>query len=416
MKQTAPDNHKLLLGALAVSVFLTVTAIAALGPLLIEMSRAFGTSVPLMAQLVTTASATWAVTALVAGPFSDAYGRRPVLVLGLSLLALGALGLALTPSFGLAALSCICIGMGGGMVPPTCVSLVGDTVPESDKAMSIALLTMQPGLSSVVGVPLSVALADVAGWRMPFAVLAVALFAAAVLVFVRVPYQRSDRAALNLGVRLYRVASFRVTWSMALTNVLSRMTWGVLLTFFPAFLIVTYGLETIEVALPLAGVALWATAAPLLGGRIARTRRRLPVTAVMLLSASLPGVCLFILDLGIWPAVIVAGVFVLLTVPVTTLLLILTAETGGTSRGTLSGVISSSNWGGTAAGAALGGLLVAQFGFGALSYLLCGAIVLSATLMALGVNDRTVARARAHFAVAVNAPPGKEEQKPGPAE
>ena len=299
MKQTAPDNHKLLLGALAVSVFLTVTAIAALGPLLIEMSRAFGTSVPLMAQLVTTASATWAVTALVAGPFSDAYGRRPVLVLGLSLLALGALGLALTPSFGLAALSCICIGMGGGMVPPTCVSLVGDTVPESDKAMSIALLTMQPGLSSVVGVPLSVALADVAGWRMPFAVLAVALFAAAVLVFVRVPYQRSDRAALNLGVRLYRVASFRVTWSMALTNVLSRMTWGVLLTFFPAFLIVTYGLETIEVALPLAGVALWATAAPLLGGRIARTRRRLPVTAVMLWSASLPGVCLFILDLDI---------------------------------------------------------------------------------------------------------------------
>ena len=58
---------------------------------------------------------------------------------------------------------------------------------------------------------------------------------------------------------------------------------------------------------------------------------------------------------------------------------------------------SSSNWGGTAAGAAIGGVLVAQFGFGTLSYFLVGVILGSGLLMTFLVNDTAVARARKHF-------------------
>lgn len=393
----ALPHSRLVFCGLAFSIFLTVTAIAMLGPLLVDMSRTLGTSVPLMAQLVTTAAATWAVTALVAGPFSDAYGRRPVLVLGLCLLASGSLGLGLAPSFGLAALCCMLIGMGGGMVPPTCVSLVGDTVSEARKAMSIAMLTMQPGLSSVVGVPLAVVLADVAGWRAPFLVLGIAFFATALLLFVLVPHNRGQQTRLNLSARLLRVASSPTTWFMASANVMSRLAWGVLITFFPAYLIVTYGLKTIEVALPLAALALWATAAPLLGARIARIPRRLHIIPAMLVTAAIPGVGVFFFTWGTWPTVLVAGVFVLLSMPLMTLLLILTAEIGGSSRGALSGVISSSNWGGTATGAALGGLAVAHLGFSSLSFLLCGAIVAGGALMAIGVNTNSMARARVHF-------------------
>ncbi len=92
-----------------------------------------------------------------------------------------------------------------------------------------------------------------------------------------------------------------------------------------------------------------------------------------------------------------AGFFMLLIVPVTTLLMILVAETGGASRGTLAGVISSSNWGGTATGAAIGGLLVAQVSYGALSLLLVSAVLGSGLLMAFIVNEAAVARAREHF-------------------
>jgi hypothetical protein len=125
--------NKFLLGSMALSVCLAVTSIATLGPLLVDMSVALTTSVPLMAQLVTAAATTWALSALLAGPFSGAYGRRPVLVLGLCLLATGSLGLGTASSLGTAAAFCMLIGMGGGMVPPTCVSVVGDTVPEGKK-------------------------------------------------------------------------------------------------------------------------------------------------------------------------------------------------------------------------------------------------------------------------------------------
>ncbi len=390
-------GYSLLLGCMAFAVLLAVTAVAMLGPLLVDMASALGITVPVAGQLVTTAAAAWAVTALMVGPFSDAYGRKPILLLGTCFLAAGTLGMGLAPSFAVATGFSGLVGIGGGMVPPTCIALIGDMFPEPRRPMSIAFITMQPGMSSVLGVPLAAVLGDFAGWRIPFLVLGMALLLATLILFVLVPYHRPPSARLNLAGRLRQVATFPVTWYMAGTNILARTTWGVIVTFFPAYLIVTYGLKTAEVALPVAMVALGATAASLLGGRIGRGAKRLPVTAALLLAATVPGLGVFLLASGLWFSVSMAGVFMLLIVPVTTVLMILLAETGGASRGALAGVISCSNWGGTAAGAAIGGILVAQVGYGALSFLLVVAILGSGLLMALAVNDKAVARTQEHF-------------------
>ena len=394
---TTGQAYPLLLGGLAIAVFLAVTAVAMLGPLLVDMASALGTTVPGAGQLVTAAAATWAVTALVAGPVSDAYGRKPVLLLGIGFLAAGSVGMGLAPTFAVAMGFSLLVGIGGGMVPPTCISLVGDMIRETRQPMSIALLTMQPGMSIMLGVPLAAVLGDFAGWRFPFLALGLALLLAALLLFLLVPNRRPEAARADLAGRMRRVVAFPVTWYMAGTNILARTAWGVILTFLPAFLIVSYGLRTVEVALPMVVVALWMTAAPLLGGRIGRIHRRLRVTAALLLAAAIPGVGVFFLGWGTWFSVLAAGLFMLLAVPVTTVLMILIAESGGDSRGALAGVISSSNWGGTAAGAAIGGVLVAQFGYGALSFLLVAAVLASGLLMAFAVNDKTMARTRDRF-------------------
>ena len=268
--------------------------------------------------------------------------------------------------------------------------------------MSIAIITTQPGMSSVLGVPLAAVLGDFAGWRVPFYVLAAALLIITLILFVLVPYDRPQATRLNLAGRLRQVAAFPVTWYMAGTNILARVTWGVVITFFPAFLILTYDLKTAAVALPVALVALGATAASLLGGRIGRSTRRLAITATLLLAAAIPGLGVFLLGWGPWASVALAGLFLLLIVPVTTVLMIVLAETGGSARGALAGVISCSNWGGTALGAAIGGVLVAQIGYGALSYLLVGVILVSGLLMAFTVNDKAVARTREHFSTSPN--------------
>jgi predicted MFS family arabinose efflux permease len=363
-------GYRLLLGSMAFAVFLAITAVAMLGPLLVDMADALTVSVPVAAQLVTTAAAAWAATALMVGPFSDAYGRKPILLLGTCCVAAGSLGLGLAPSFAVAAGFSILVGIGGGMVPPTCIALIGDIFPEPRKPMSIAIITMQPGISIVLGVSLAAVLGGFAGW---------------------------PSAHLNLVGRLRQAATFPITWYMAGTNVLARVSWGVVVAFFPAFLIVTFGMNTAEVALPVVVVALLATAGSLLGGRIGSDARRLIVTAGLLLAAVVPGLAVFLLDWGPWASVFMAGLFILLIVPITTVLMIVIAEIGSAARGALTGVISCSNYAGTAVGAAIGGVLVSQYGFGALSCLLVGAVLGSGFLMAFAVNDKAVECAQEHF-------------------
>ncbi|MDE0408021.1 MAG: MFS transporter [Alphaproteobacteria bacterium] len=389
--------YPLLLGSLAVAVFLAVTAVAMLGPLLVDMAAALGTTVPVAAQVVTAASAVWAATALAAGPFSDAYGRKPVIVLGLCSLAAGALGVGLAPTFAAAVGFSLLVGIGGGMVPPTCISLVGDLIASRRQPMSIALLTMQPGMSVLLGVPLAAVLGEYAGWRSPFLAVGLALLLAALLLFLLVPRRKPSAGRAALVGRMRRVAAFPVTWYIAGTNILARTAWGAVITLLPPFLIVTYGMRKVETALPMAVVALWMTAAPLLGGRIGRLRKRLAVTAGLLLMAAIPGLGVFLPGWSAWSSVLAAGLLMLLVVPVTTVLVILIAETGGGSRGTFAGVISSSNWGGMAAGAAIGGVLVDHVGYGALSFLLAGAVLGSGLLMAFAVNERAMVRLRDRF-------------------
>jgi predicted MFS family arabinose efflux permease len=116
------------------------------------------------------------------------------------------------------------------------------------------------------------------------------------------------------------------------------------------------------------------------------------------LVATIPGLTIFLLGWGMWFSVLTASFFVLLVMPVTTILAIVCAEAGGHARGTLSGLISSSNWAGTALGASIGGLLIAHVGYGALSFQLAGATIGSGLLLALLVQERAVARARQRFA------------------
>lgn len=367
------------------------------GPLLVDMSGALDASVSLVGQLIAIASATWAITAIFVGPVSDAYGRKPLLLTGVFLMGIGSLGIGLSANFSVVTGFSVLLGIGAGMVPPTCVALVGDILPSDKQKRAIPILTMMPGISSVFGAPIRAVLAEFGGWRLPFISVGLCFFLAAALLIELVPYSRPASTRLNLFRRLKWVSRLPVAWSIVATNLLARMSWGAIMTFFPAFLITTYSLGTADVALPVSIVAIWATVAPLVAGYIGRGRKRLVIVAAILISGSVPGLGIFLLTDNTRISVVLAGVFMLLIVPVTTMLSIIFAEIGGAYRGTLAGVISSTNWAGTALGAAIAGLLVAQFGYSAISYFLAIAVLGSGLIMAINVNDRAIAKAREYF-------------------
>jgi len=87
-RQVTPIVLLLLLSA---AVFLTLVSVLMLGPLLVALAHEFQTSVAIVGQLIAATAITWGITAPLAGPVSDAYGQRRMLLTGLLLMAVGIL-------------------------------------------------------------------------------------------------------------------------------------------------------------------------------------------------------------------------------------------------------------------------------------------------------------------------------------
>ena len=379
--EPTPDiRFTFLLGTMACSVFSLLTALGMLGPLLVDMSQGLATTVPVVAQLVSAAAISWAITALVIGPFSDTYGRKPILLLGTILVGLGSIGTGLSSDFAITSFFRVMAGIGGGMVPPTCMALIGDVFPHERRASSVATVTMQPGLSAIFGIPLVTLLADFAGWRIAFIGVGL-MFACTAGLFFLAPYQRQERVALNLAERLQKVTRFPVTWQLALSNLSIRMSYGLMMTFFPVFLQVTYSLSTAEVALPVSIAAVGTTLGMYLGGQMGKHPQRLLLGAVTIALSTLPGVAIFVWTDGLWLTIGIASIFLVLVMPMATMLFIVGTEVGGNARGTLAGILSSSGYVSYAFAAGFGGFMVAQFGYGSLSFALAAATISNAVLL-----------------------------------
>ena len=290
-KVTPAASFTLLLATLACTVFSLMTAQGMLGPLLRDMAQDLGTTVPIGAQVATAETVAWAATVVMIGP--DAYGRKPFLLCGALLVSAGAIGMALASSLSIASAFRILAGIGGGMIPPTCVAIIGDFFPEERRASSIATIA-QPGLSSIFGVPLAALLAATAGWRITYSVVGVVVLGCAVALFFLVPYRRSDGISLDLSQRLRKIGRFPVTWSLTAANMTGRLSMGVMMIFFPVFLQVTYDLGTAEVALPVSLMAVGATLGTYLGGQIGKRPNRLLLRALTICFSTLPALAVFV--------------------------------------------------------------------------------------------------------------------------
>lgn len=81
-----------------------------------------------------------AIGALVAGPLSDRYGRKRILLWSVALFALFSLAAALAQSPSQLALMRFLTGLGLGAVMPNCVTLVAEYMPERRKGLMITLM------------------------------------------------------------------------------------------------------------------------------------------------------------------------------------------------------------------------------------------------------------------------------------
>jgi len=113
----------------AAVAFMARTVMLMLGPLLVILANDFGTSIAMAGQLAAATFVAWGITAPLVGPISDTYGRKPVLLIGVLLMALGVLGSGAAWSYGSLLATRLIAGAGTAMLPMTMMAALADNLP-----------------------------------------------------------------------------------------------------------------------------------------------------------------------------------------------------------------------------------------------------------------------------------------------
>jgi DHA1 family bicyclomycin/chloramphenicol resistance-like MFS transporter len=131
---------------------------------------------------------------LVAGPLSDALGRRRPLLGGLALFFVASLGCALAPTIA-ALIACRFVqGLGACAAMVTPRAVVRDRYSGPQAARLMSLLLMVYSVSPILAPLLGSVVADAAGWRGVFGAIAALGLLAIALVLTRLPETRSPEA------------------------------------------------------------------------------------------------------------------------------------------------------------------------------------------------------------------------------
>ena len=368
----------------AAAAFMVRAVMLMLGPLLVALADDFGTSIAVAGQLAAAMFVTWGITAPLVGPISDTYGRRPVLLIGVLLMALGVLGSGAAWSYGSLMATRLITGVGSAMLPPTIMAALADNLPSEKVGKAIGFITASSWVGLALGVPAIALLGYIGGWRLPFYITGGLSLALWVMLWFWLPRssRRSDQG-IDLLNRFKVIGRQSAPWYVLIANFTQQMALFGLMTYFAAHMMESYGWDEASTAPALALLGVGAVIGSFAGGFIAGRARRLDWLAAISLSGGVVAGLLFALGASAWIVVAMAFVASLLVSVSMPVLMTLIMHLAGQSRGTAGGMFSTSNQFGGVVGASAGGLLLSLGGFPAVGLLCLVATVLSASVLGL---------------------------------
>lgn len=358
---------------LSFAIFGAQNSVFMLPPLLVAIASSLDISVAVAGQLTTATFAAWAVSLVTAGPLSDSFGRRPVILGGLFVLIGSVSASAFAPNIEVFVVLRILTGLSAGMLPPTSVGVLSDVISPERRAQAVSAFLAIGIMTSAVSVPVALELADWRGWRFAFIVSGLLLAAGFLSNVVWFPRDSRERVRnWAFFSRYWSLVSLRFFQSAVAVGLSNRIAFWTMVSYFPAYLIGTYGLSAKFAALPLGIVALGQTVGSFSGGPVANRNYR----AVLLGATTVAGgVCAFLcfnVEFDLWAVMGVAtvsGTLLSITMPA---LVAASTEYSGDSKSTGASIMGLSNQSGGVFGAAIAGGLLASTGYGAIGYMCLG--------------------------------------------
>src|SRR5512139_1724342 len=152
-------------------LFIGVADNQILSPLLPAIRAQFARSSSEMGYLFSGYSFCAGLSVLLWGPLSDAFGRKPGLLCGLFVFALGSILSFVSAGFPMLLAGRIITGMGASMLSLNAISYAADFFPYSTRGWAMGSILSSYFAALILGVPLGAWLGERLGWNMVFGVM-----------------------------------------------------------------------------------------------------------------------------------------------------------------------------------------------------------------------------------------------------
>jgi MFS transporter, DHA1 family, inner membrane transport protein len=353
-----------LLAAASLAMFTAAASGTTRAPFLIDMARDLRVSVPLVANLVAITSISWGLASMFAGAGSDRWGRRPFLIGDPLALAVASSGVATAETF-LGVVAWATLGGGcSGMFTGVIFTEVSGRVSAGQQGRALGWVMSGQSLTLLIGVPVAAWVGSSIGWRGVNLCVA-ALAAASAIGLIATTAARVDTGTASARrVPSMRAALTRPVLQLLGMGIAERVCYGLVAVYYATFLQSTYGLQLNAVALPLAVFAMGNILGTLLGGQLAdRMSNRRAIFAAAMLASAVAAIALFGWQDDLATAVALGFVYVFFNAIARPSLMASLTDVPAHVRGTVMGLnvtCSSIGWLGAAA---LGGWMIATFGF-----------------------------------------------------
>ena len=309
------------------------------------------------------------VFALVAGPISDKFGRRRMLLAGSGLMTAALALHVAVDSYALLLVARTLAGVAGGALSGAAVSYVGDYFPYERRGWANGWVMSGIAVGQIAGVPLGALLAERYGFRTPFLIFAATMGAAFLLILKCVPQPNVTRNANKLTIkRAFKeyVALLRekeISTAAAIFGLLF-FSMALYITYLPAWLTEYRAATPGKIAaLFFAGGVASVITGPIVG-KLSDTLGRKPLilTSSIGLVILMSGVTFFVTEFWLaYPVFFVSSV--LLAARMSPFQALLSALVPSERRGALMSLTVALGQIGFASGAALAGVIYSQFDY-----------------------------------------------------